>query len=455
VNYSNGYFALIAALAFGPLAALGQDNRPEIIEDPKPTDFQYRADLGRPQEIGAPVRVHLPAKVFSETLNGFADLRLYDDTGQETPFVIYEEKRLGEGPRRFPFKVLSYEEGEDSRSIVLERPEKEPDYDSIEIVTPARDFQKSIRLEASEDRESWRPIGEDTIFDFSSKVNLRKVHMDHPPLAARYLKVTINEEEGWKEEGTDVSLRYKDLDFSVRETRGETFRVDSVMGHKSERSAHEIVDRTDWTGYETSRDEEGATILELGRVNLPLTEISFDIADDYYYREVEVWASDTGSGEDYRRQTSASVYRIVGMAVPDATLELNGLQAKYLQLRILNQDNPPLEIQGVHFTWNRRNLYFLPQEGRDYALYFGNERVRAPQYETARLIPNKPEVLVAYPSVEPKEVVPNATYSQRRDAAEIQSWILYAVVLLLLVGLTAWGVKIVTQASNPSEGTPQ
>ena len=122
-----------------------------------------------------------------------------------------------------------------------------------------------------------------------------------------------------------------------------------------------------------------------------------------------------------------------------------------MRVRILNGDNPPLDIQGVHLAWNRRNLYFIPQEERSYSLYFGNENVRAPQYETTRLIPNRPEDLETYDSLEVNGTVTNESYSQRTDSAEIQTWLLYAVVMVLLVALTVWGVMIVKQASPNSE----
>ena len=173
------------------------------------------------------------------------------------------------------------------------------------------------------------------------------------------------------------------------------------------------------------------------------------IATRYYHRRVRLEGAEQAGGP-WQTLGEASIYCIPGMPRAQDRLALNGRQASFQRLRIINADNPPLAVQSVELAWLRRVLYFLPAAGRRYTLYLGAAgRARAPDYETRRGIPRDFEALRVCPRLSLGPLAEHEGFeapAEPPDQARERA-VFIVVVLLLVLAMIGWLVRILRRAS--------
>lgn len=421
--------------------------------------LRFWAEVDGRAAATTPVRLPLPQAVLAETSKGFSDLRLFDDRGVETPYVIYPEYKARQTPQTFPFTIISYQVGQspdDGDEIVLEQPRENDTpgtrtFRELEFVTPGRNFIKSVRIQAGQAGDdaaaNWQDIATDTIFDFSAQVDLRKTTISFPETNASYVKVVLQDATQPVSSGSDISLRYDGLEFSVAGEQTSPFRIDKILARSgTAEAARRFYTQTSFPSPQTVLDTDGNTLLHLGRVNLPLAEIALSIDNPYYYRRVEVWSAEEDEEDAYRQTASGVVYTIPWQEKPERVIPVNRPQQPYVRIKILNGDNPPLRIRQVDVSWVRHNLYFIPETGRRYRLYFGGQEIDFPEYELGKLLRAGYATLQAYPAWTVGQVHANTDYDPSLTGeaqAQIERLVFSILVLLLAGGLGWWGYQLV------------
>jgi hypothetical protein len=399
----------------------------------------------------APVRLPLPRQVLAGTAFDFADVRLFDDQGLETPYVIYAQSPPLS--YTFPFQVLSYSQSNEGDTVVLQRPQDIGPFWELTVQTTARDFYKAIHLQASHDRATWSEVTTDAIFDFSSRIDVRKTTLAFPETDTPYLRLLLQDTVVPKADAAAVQLRYEGLDVVVRGQATQPFRIDRISGRVGAPQATDsIYDHTTFVQPDTRTDTPGNTLVLLGRVHLPVTQLTLTVDNPYYHRRVELWAADTDNDDAYQQVASGVIYKLPGMTTADNTLRVQHVHYAYLRLKIFNGDNPPLHLQQVEAAWVRQNLYFIPAAGRRYTLYFGGEPMRAPEYELRRLLPDQPARLAPYAAVALGDIQPHARYHPRvaqGKRTQGEKTLLSVVVLVLASALGFWAYRLLKTATRP------
>ncbi|MDF1536852.1 MAG: hypothetical protein P1S46_10210 [bacterium] len=320
----------------------------------QPSQFRHMVDIGDGFTPDTPARLTLTEEVLSKTARAFSDLRLFDDTGNEVPYVIYEEIVPGERETGFDFKVRSFDDTGDKVTVLVERPGKEKAYDRIEILTPARDFKKNVGVYSSPDTGedlpgTWRKLADDTVFDFSSRIDLRKTRFGIPGTSSRYLNLVLTDERQVGEEEGSIRLEYDGLRFEVGGLNDEPFRIDRIRGWRGESRAGEpVLDRKIISRPGHIIDERGDSIYDLGPVNLPVSRVTLRVDRKYYHRRVELMGADSDSDEKYVRVGSGTIYNIPG---PDYELAQvvrseHGKLSSYPEPALKNVRNNPGFMAG-------------------------------------------------------------------------------------------------------------
>jgi len=409
-----------------------------------PADLRFLAPILGDLTPDTPVRLPLPQQVLTETRSNFADLRLFDDQGLETPYVIYPQSPLPSST--FVFKVLAYTQSDAGDTIVMQRPQDVGPFWEVTVQTTARDFHKIVHLQASHDRVTWEEVSTDALFDFSSRIDVRKTTLTLPETDAPYLRLVLQDAVPPKADATAVQLRYDGLELAIRNGPFKPFRIDQISGRVGNpRAAEHVYDRTSIAPPSTRTDAQGNTLVLLGRVHLPVAQVSLAVENPYYHRRVELWAADTDTDKAYQQVASGAVYKFPGMAASHTTLRVSGPTSAYLRLKILNGDNPPLRLQQVDLAWVRHHLYFIPATGRRYTLYFGAEHMRAPVYELQRLLPARHAQLEQYATVSLGDVQPHTHYQPRPgygSKEQLEKTLLTVVVLVLAGILGFWAYRL-------------
>ena len=412
-----------------------------------PTDLRFLAPVIGDMTPDTPVRLPLPRQVIADTASDFADLRLFDDQGLETPYVVYAQSPAPS--YTFTFQVLSYSQSDAGDTIVLQRPKDTGPFWELTVQTTARDFHKTVRLQASHDHATWSEVSTDALFDFSSRIDVRKTTLTFPETDTPYVRLLLQDAVPPRTDAAAVQLRYEGLEFAVRGEPVKPFRIDRISGRVGAPHATDyIYDRTTFAQPATRTDTQGNTLVLLGRVHLPVAQLTLTVDNPYYHRRVELWAADTDKDDAYHQVARGVIYKLPGVVSADNTLRVQHVQSPYLRLKILNGDNPPLRLQQVEAAWVRRNLYFIPAAGRRYTLYFGNGQMRAPEYELRRLLPAQHTALEQYAVVSLGDVQPHTRYTPRPAQGKVEQTLLTVVVLVLVCGLGFWAYRLLKVATR-------
>jgi hypothetical protein len=410
------------------------------------SDFRLKASLKADEKIGMPVRLALPRAVITETSRGFSDLRLFDDQGTEIPYVIYAQRGSTPTTQSFTWKVIDYQNIEGTQTIFLEGPAGNGFIRNLNINTKERDFNKSCKVYASTDRTFWQLIAHDSCFDFSSQIDLRKTTLKLPPTKARYLRVILKDNDKPIDRGEDIRLRYKDLEFTLSGLKTGEIKIDGFTS-TLEGTKHEapLFDHAVFTKPHTFLDKQKNTIVSLGRVNLPIEKASLKIKNTYYYRSIELWVAATDDEQSYQRVAQDVVYKIPGISSEKNTITYNQSQHAYVRLKVINHDNPPLQVEEVTIEWIRRNLYFIPEASRRYTLYCGGENIPTPRYELQKLVPDQHEQLMRYDEWKIGDLQKNEDYSPKPATPSqkpFERYLLTVLVILLVCGLAWWAFRL-------------
>ena len=305
-----------------------------------PADLRFLAPVSADAPPDVPVRLPLPRQVIAATTATFSDVRLFDDQGLETPYVIHAQRATPS--HAFTFQVLSYSQSAEGDTIVLQRPQDTGPFWELTVQTPARDFHKTVRVQASHDRTTWSEVATDALFDFSSRIDVRKTTLTFPETDAPYLRLLLQEAVPPRADATAVHLRYEGLEFAVHGAPVQPFRIDRIDGRVGvPRAADDIYDRTTFPQPDTRPDTQRNTLILLGRVHLPVAQLTLTVDHPYYHRHVELWAADTDREDAYHQVASGVIYKLPGVTSADNTLRVRHVQSPYLRLKILNGDNPP------------------------------------------------------------------------------------------------------------------
>jgi hypothetical protein len=422
----------------------------------KPEQFSVSAAVDLPAS-STPVRVVLPRRTVADNDDAFASLRLFDPAGREIPYAIFPEQEPSQEVKSFAFRVIGFKSEGRSGEILLAAPEQAEAFQhpwSIRLLTPNRNFQKKVVVSTSDDLRTWRKVSTDSWFDFSAQTDFRRDLLNQTIPPSRYVRINFSDETKGASETAALRLHYRDLEFTAAGTEtGDPFRIDRVeasfVSGDSTPPKHEYIH---WDQPSVRLEANGDSLVSLGEVNLPSAEMRLEIDNPYYYRRVLLQGAFEDRPDAYTTLAEGTLYRIPGTASFDNLLTGPFPRARYLRLKILNGDNPPLQIRTVDLAWRRSSLYFVPETTGLYVLRWGGAVRPAPRYELFRLLPTEPRALARFPSFPAQEPQANPDWRpiQPQVKTDLNRWFLRALVVVLGIGLAAWAYTLMRKLSDPA-----
>ncbi|MGE3536635.1 MAG: DUF3999 family protein [Candidatus Tectimicrobiota bacterium] len=417
------------------------------------TDFRVFAPVTGEWSSETPVRLHLPREILAEARPGFADVRLFDDQGLEIPYAIYPQSLPAS--QTVVLQVLAYSQEQEGESIVLKRPTPTGAVRELLLQTSARDFHKTVRLQSSYDQVTWSEVTSAALFDFSSRLDLRQTTFPCPPVEAPYLRLLLKDVAPPRPEPGGLQLRYNGLELLTQGTAARPFRIEQISARLGPPQAmDDLYDQALLTSPEIRSASPGQSWCVLGRLNLPLAQLTLQIENSYYHRRVEVWSAEREQEDAYQQRAHGVIYKLPGVATAETALHVPPGLAPYVRLKIVNGDNPPLRLQAVELTWVRHYLYFVPAAGRRYTLVVGNTRVQPPVYELHHLLPTQSAARAQYPVVALGALQPQARYRPALApgvASRTATVLVTLLVLFLATGLGWWAYRLLKVVGKPGQ----
>ena len=406
-----------------------------------PTGWAWQRSIGLARASGF-VRLPIPPEVFDEAEATLGDLRVVEDGNTLVPHVLHWGRvRAMQKVEWRPARLLNpiYAPGRYGRVVA--------DFDAsveknqVKVTISGTNYRRRVLVEGSDDGKSWEVVAQGlwlidvTLQDQSFRVDT----LEFPPNTFRHLRLTVSNIFG-----DFRPFAFKAVEASAQRTDVEKELVQVLV-----------------RGITTTLDEKknySSVDLDLGARNLPVVSLRCAIRTPYFYRAYELMGrnmprervptkteSGWGTVEREVRWVPISrgvLYRIKYQTRVEESLGIEGSSApyRYLNLRILNADNPPVDLDGVTVSRRETSLIFQAAPGRRYALVGGNPQARAASYDLPKAIEGVDELQV--PIV---RLGPSRSLEGKKD---LLPWSERHRVLVWMVLMVAVGVAVFLVVRN-------
>ncbi len=325
-----------------------------------PSDWQYEQQFTVSKAVL--MKISLPAETLNAARPGLEDLRLYDDVGNEIPYVI--DRPMPSPKVVQAAKSFSVSLNPANTIITLESGIAQP-FDAVTLESPAPNFIKSVRVEGSIDGIKWVEIARSRPI-FRQRSGAANLKISFPSTVSKWLRLTVDDSRSAPIPFTGAQ---------VHTASGGSAPVETVPATVSERD-----------------ESPGQTRLaiNLGAANLDVAGLEIETTEPLFMRQIAI-AVPQVSDSTIREQDigQGSIYRVaVEGQKPSENLYVpleNSVPTRELILLLKNGDSPPLPVSSVQVEHRPVYLVFLVRDPGIFYLLTGNSHCDAPHYDLAAL----------------------------------------------------------------------
>jgi len=414
-----------------------------------------RCRYAKPIEGGVSVQEQILAavldvEVYSGTEPGFEDVRLAGDDGVEMPYLIdvMTETRTRTIDRTCTGIVDTLTEKGDNRiEVVAHLPEKVHSPTSLSFVTPLRDFQHAIRVFGAGKTGEWQLlVPEGLIFDYSRFMDVKNLSVPLPANSCVRFRIEIGNVTDEQESQLRSLTRHAaapGADVETVTVQRRPFRIERIVfGYSVDREEVKGNVKRDYAPAKIAVDEEGGnTVVSVVTHREPLTGFVLDTSSSNFRRIVRVEVPERRDGvERWRLVGEGTVTRISFRGYNKESLQVTFQEQRSERYRvvIVNNDNPPLQVDGLVGRGNCYRLTFLASPSTEYNLYYGWPRAPEPSYDVAALVAllrqgqERVEVFLG-------DQIENTSY-RAQISNVLGSRVLFGAAVVLMVGALGWGL---------------
>lgn len=391
--------------------------------------YQFTATVSALQPKAKLNKLELPLDALAKLQSGTGDIRLYDASSKEVPYVL----SILNGEKTS--KYVAAEEISRARKagqfseLIVQIPQAPQPVNEIILTTTSANFRFDVVVEGSSDLKDWLQVGDKlSIFDYSEREHYSKTDLELPRTQYRYYRIRVKDGAGKPFEFTGAKL-------SLAE-RGELALV--------EVPAEIGVWHTD------AKDKSTSANVRIPAGAVPIAAVELKTSTKEFSRSIEITAFDAALNKEYYAQPYGrwEFYRREGAP------EGEGL-TQYLQppralagftLKIRNEDNQPLENVAVKFYAYKHVLYFPGDFAPPLKLYAGKPSAIPPSYDFAAFFrkPDAPSaaqasLLAVMPN--PQYIAPKVPIVQRVAENPLLLYGAYALALLTLILLVLQALR--------------
>lgn len=361
------------------------------------------------------VQVTLPMEVFGHAQKTLADLRVIDQDGKETPYILSVRKtQIRRNWLDGRLTDVGFVPGEYTH-VIVDTGSTETLHNRIQIDVEQRSFFAWVQVAVSEDRDNWRIVRERApIYRFAAE-QASSSTIAYPETRARWVRLhLLNEEE----------LQIQRCRVAQEVVEEATF-VDWPL--TLSRRADTDSDRSDWE-------------VDSGVERLPVSAVRFEAEPSEFHRPVRVSASrdgheweEVGQGDIFRIHSTEAGRNEAERFRSSLRVEFPEGRGRYWRVTILNRDDRPVEGLRPTLQANPYRVIFRQEPKKTYRLLYGNSRVRASKYDLRHLT-SRTEIEGA-PAVRPGEESLNDGYVSPEPWSERHPIVLWAALLAAVVVL--------------------
>ncbi len=359
-------------------------------------------------------RIAATGDLFGEARSFPDDLRIVGADGTEWPFFLYVETERPDAAIVHPIILNQTWVGGDDPYLCFELSiprvdGQAPVHNALELCTTGDRFIRRVEILAATGTGPVGRMGEGYLIEIQQPGPARNRTVRYPPSDAARLEVRIH---------------------ANAEASSERFELlSATLRHRSERPVGREPVAFAEMAVPKSEQEEGTDtrILDTGWAGRPVEFVSFDVSTPSYVRCVRVLGRNA-EHEPWRRVGGGAIHALPG---DDATTVRVRAACRYLKVRLVHHDDPPLALDAIRLDAIPRWLVFESASEGSARIYFRAWDVAAPRYDLQeRMGGGDP---LALPQYQTRPSEPNAD-------ARIQPWRKYSKVL---GGVAVGGVSLV------------
>jgi hypothetical protein len=373
-------------------------------------------------------RIRLSPGIVSYLTPGFANVRVTDDNGFETPYLLDEESPVFSTTSFRDYKMDKNVRAGCCTELLFHNPDKVP-INNISLQIRNAQTYKDADLLGSDDRSQWYALrAAFTIYPVDNQQETAEVRiMDFPLSNYGFYKLVIDD-------STTAPLNI--MKAGYYETSTEQGRYSEVPEVKLQ-SEEKSIEKETWV---TLTMDTTALIDKL------VLQVS---GPAFYHRQAEVYARRWYP--DRRGKMIESMDYLEGFAITsgqEPSLRLGSVRAKELVVKISNQDNQPLVVSGAQLFQLNRYLVVWLAAAKNYTITVGEERQAAPDYDLGFFrdsIPAEPVQLST------GDLLLSETALEASTTIFTNRNIIWVAILLVIVLLGYMSRKLIKEASAKSK----
>lgn len=390
-------------------------------------DFKFEAALPTVADSGF-YRIVLLPELLGLAETNLSDLRIYDQAEVEQPYVTQREKEVLVQSLFKAYEIKEKVYKEDAISYLIFSNADKKKIDNVSFLVKNTDAKKRARLSGSDDLENWYVIKDNYLLhamqsdEETSEMNI----LNFPLSDYAYFKLEINDSSRLPINILKVGY------YDTQQVKGLSTYIKCPRIEQKDSAKISYVKMT----FATS---------------VFLEQLQFSVSGaEYFSRNARVRVKREGVNKKNKPYT---YYESLGSfdlnSNRDNQLSFRGTKVQELVLEVENQDNQPLKVESVQGAYLNRYLVADLSPASTYYLKFGDERLRAPDYDLKKFAAQIPE---NSPRINHAAVVAIKTEGDEEGKPEFwnNKYLVWFVIAVVGFGLTYISLKMVKEIGGKS-----
>lgn len=247
-------------------------------------------------------------------------------------------------------------------TVISASPESSVVIEALELVTPEREFIKSISIEGRFGSD-WKPLAENEVI-FRQSAGAERLRAPIPAGSWEEFRITVNDGHSRPIPFTAIRI------------------VTATAVKKPETQARSVT-----LGKREEINRETTLTLDLGAANLDIAELHLEISDAVFSRQcvLSYQVPSPDGGIRIEDLATSTIYRVRGeqdVSAEDLVIPIHRrVPSRYVIATFRNGDSPPLTVSGATFRSYPTILTFHAGESGTWRLMTGQPRGKMPEYD--------------------------------------------------------------------------
>jgi hypothetical protein len=367
-------------------------------------------------------KILLDPQISSQLRSDYGDLRIYNQDGQETPYLIKRSSIVYKENKFNLYRIQEYKRKSNRSELIIRNADKSK-IDNIIIKIKNADVSKNMRLSGSDDNKNWFIIRQDYFFTPPSpegRSSEAEFMFDFPLSDYEYYKIDIDDSSS------------NPLNILAAGYYQQQLEQESYMSLP----APKINQRDSMKQKKTYVDISFDKPYYMDRI------LFVPDGKEDYYRNAEIWYKIPG------QKTFSRLYDKILSSRTENSVRADKLFAKDIQLVIYNEDDAPLKIVGMN-AWERRS-YIIAKliPGDNYTIRFSDPKLQLPNYDLQHFQDKIPAELAELSASAVKDIEVKKEALVETVPFFRNPWFVWGAIIGVVVLLGFMSVKMVKEMKS-------